>query len=209
MWPDPASTQELLGQARRGNADAVEELLGRHRESLRRVIDLRLDPAIRGRVDASDVVQEVLLEASRRINDYLRDPVLPFHLWLRQMARDRLIDAHRKHRQAQRRSLDREQPLVPAAFADHSSLELAAQLLDQELTPASQVIRDELHRRLHEAIASLDEDDQEVILMRHVEQLSNQEVASLLGLTEPAASMRYLRALRRLRALLEPRPEEP
>ena len=204
MLPNSPETQELLDQARRGEAAAVDRLLAAHRNALRRMIDLRLDPAIARRVDASDVVQDVLLEASRRLSDYLRDPAMPFHLWLRHIARDHMIDAHRRHRQAQRRSLDREQPLVPAAFADRSSIELAAQLFDQEATPASAAIRHELERRLQTALASLDEDDRDIITMRHFEQLSNQEVAAELSLSEPAASMRYLRALRRLRAVLAP-----
>ncbi len=204
MWPDQPETQELLSQARRGEAEAVERLLAAHREPLRRMIGMRLDPALAARIDASDVVQDVLLEAHRRLGDYLRDPAMPFHLWLRHIAKDHVIDAHRRHRQAQRRSLDREQPLVPAGLADHSSFELAGQILDQELTPASAAIRRELQRRLDAAIAALDADDREVILLRHGEQLSNQEVAAALGLTEAAASMRYLRAVRRLRAALLP-----
>jgi RNA polymerase sigma-70 factor (ECF subfamily) len=197
-------TQNLLDQARQGEAEAVERLLTAHREPLRRMIDLRLDPALAARVDASDVVQDVLLEAHRRLTDYLRNPIMPFRLWLRHIAKDHIIDAHRRHRQAQRRSLDREQPLVPARLADHSSFELAGQLLDQELTPASAAIRHELQRRLDAAIATLDDDDREIILMRHGEQLSNQEVALALELSEAAASMRYLRAVRRLRAILLP-----
>src|SRR5213592_100501 len=130
MWPETPQTQEMLEQARRGEADAVERLLATHREPLRRMIDMRLDPALAARVDASDIVQDVLLEAHRRLSDYLRNPTMPFHLWLRHIAKDHVIDAHRRHRLAQRRSLDREQPLVPAVLADHSSLELAAQLLD-------------------------------------------------------------------------------
>ncbi len=204
MWPDQPETQELLSQARRGEAEAVERMLAAHREPLRRMIGMRLDPALAARIDASDVVQDVLLEAHRRLGDYLRDPAMPFHLWLRHIAKDHVIDAHRRHRQAQRRSLDREQPLVPAGLADHSSFELAGQILDQELTPASAAIRRELQRRLDAAIAALDADDREVILLRHGEQLSNQEVAAALGLTEAAASMRYLRAVRRLRAALLP-----
>ncbi len=204
MLSNGPETQELLDQARRGEGGAVDRLLASHREPVRRMIDLRLDPAIAARLDASDVVQDVLLEASRRLDAYLRDPAMPFHLWLRHIARDHLIDAHRRHRVAQRRGVDREQPIVPAALADRSSLELAAQFLDQELTPASAAIRHEMERRLHSAIAELDEDDREVILMRHFEQMSNQEVAALLGLTEAAASMRHLRALRRLKALLQP-----
>lgn len=204
MWPSPPETQQLLDQARQGEPAAVDRLLDAHRAALRRAIDLRLDPALAGRVDASDVVQDVLLEASQRLSDYLRNPAMPFHLWLRHIARDHIIDAHRRHRLAQRRSLDREQPIVPAALADRSSVELAARFLDGELTPASAAIQHELQQRVREAMTALNDDDREVICMRHFEQLSNQEVALTLGLTEAAASMRYLRALRRLRALLLP-----
>jgi RNA polymerase sigma-70 factor, ECF subfamily len=204
MWPDPPQTQDMLDKAKQGEADAVERLLTTHREPLRRMIDLRLDPALAARVDASDIVQDVLLEAHRRLSDYLRNPTMPFHLWLRHIAKDHMIDAHRRHRLAQRRSLDREQPIVPAALADHSSYELAGQILDQEPTPASAAIRHELQKRLDAAVAALDEDDRDLILMRHGEQLSNQDVAAALGLSEAAASMRYLRAVRRLRAALLP-----
>ncbi len=204
MWPNTPETQDLLDRARRGESAAVEQLLTAHRDALRRMIDLRLDPALAGRIDASDVVQDVLLEASQRLRDYLRKPAMPFHLWLRHIAKDHVIDAHRRHRVAKRRSLDREQPMLPAGFADRSSIELAARFLDPERTPASAAMQHELERRLRTALASLGEDDREVICMRHFEQLSNQDTAAALGLTEAAASMRYLRALRRLRALLVP-----
>src|SRR3954471_3069013 len=204
MWPEQSETQELLSQARAGRPEAVERLLTAHREPLRRMVGMRLDPALAARVDASDIVQDVLLEAHRRLGDYLRAPAMPFRLWLRHIAKDHVIDAHRRHRQAQRRSLDREQPIVPAVLADHSSLELAGQLLDQERTPASEAIQRELQRKLDAAIADLDEDDREIILLRHREQLSNQQVAEGLGLSEAAASMRYLRAIRRLKAVLLP-----
>ncbi|HXG11532.1 MAG TPA: sigma-70 family RNA polymerase sigma factor [Gemmataceae bacterium] len=209
MQPDSPETLALLNQARQGDAAAEERLLAQQREPLRRMIDLRLDPALARRVDASDIVNEVLLEAHQRLADYLRNPVMPFRLWLRQIARDHLIDAHRRHRLAQRRSLDREQPMVPARFEGHSSLELAAQFLGREATPATAALRRELQRQLEAALAALDEDDREIVLMRHYEHLSNQEVAAVLGLTEAAASMRHLRALRRLRALLAPDAGEP
>jgi RNA polymerase sigma-70 factor (ECF subfamily) len=205
MWPNSSETQQLLDQAKAGDKPAIDALLARHREAVRRMIDLRLDPAIVQRVDASDVVQDVLLEVSRRLRDYLQNPAMPFHLWLRHIAKDHLIDAHRKHHQAQKRGVHREQPLARPAWAEQSSLDLVAQLIDQEPTPASAAIRRELERRLHEALSGLDEDDREMILMRHFEQLANQEVASALGLTEAAASMRYLRAIRRLRDLMAPR----
>ena len=202
MWPNSPQTQELLDRAKQGEAGAVERLLEVHREPLRRMVGLRLDPALAGRVDASDIVQDVMLEVSQRLADYLRHPAMPFHLWVRHIAKDHMIDAHRRHRQAQRRSLDREQPIVPAGLADQSSLELAGQFLDREMTPATAAVRHELQRRMEQAVAALDEDDREIILMRHYEQLSNQEVATALHLTEAAASMRHLRAVRRLRAAL-------
>jgi RNA polymerase sigma-70 factor (ECF subfamily) len=204
MWPDPTDTQQLLDQAKGGDPAAVDQLLARHREPVRRMIDLRLDPAIVQRVDASDVVQEVLLEASKRLQDYLRKPSMPFHLWLRHLAKDHLIDAHRRHHQAQKRGVDRERPLHRPAWSERSSMELAAQLVDHELTPASAAIQQELQRRLHETLLQLDDDDRDILLMRHFEQLANQDVAAALGLTEAAASMRYLRAVRRLRDLLSP-----
>jgi RNA polymerase sigma-70 factor (ECF subfamily) len=210
MWPDSLHTQRLLDDARGGKPEAVNQLLDDFREPLRRMIGLRLDPALAQRLDASDIVQEVLLEASRRLQEYLRNPAMPFSLWLRHLARDHMIDAHRRHRQAQCRSLDRERPLRPARLADHSSLELAAQFIDHELTPASAAIRREMQRRMEAALEQLDEADREIILLRTFEQLSNQEAATELGLTEPAAGMRYVRAVRRLKGLLEnPEGEAP
>jgi RNA polymerase sigma-70 factor (ECF subfamily) len=203
MWPNSPDTEDLLQQARRGAPTAVERLLASHREAVRRMIALRLDPAIAKRVDASDVVQDVLLEASQRLREYLNNASMPFHLWLRHIARDHIIDAHRRHRQAQRRTVDREQSIMPAQ-ADFSSKELISQLIDHDLTPATAAMRHEMERHFQGALASLEEDDREVILMRHFEQLTNLEVAKALDLSEAAASMRYLRALRRLRAVLAP-----
>jgi RNA polymerase sigma-70 factor, ECF subfamily len=204
MWPSNEQTQRLLSEAKAGDAGAVEQLLGGFREPLRRVIDLRLDPALGRRVDASDIVQDVLIEASQRLTEYLRAPTMPFHLWLRHLAQDRIIDTHRRHRLAQRRSIDKEQPIQRPAWAEESSVQLVAHLVDGERTPASAAIQQELQRRLDAALVELDEADRDIILMRHHEQLSNQDVAAALGLTEAAASMRYLRALRKLRGILVP-----
>src|SRR5262249_36997573 len=114
MSTNSPQTQRLVDEAKQGEASAVEQLLDQHRGSLRRMVDLRLDPALARRVDASDIVQDVLLEASKRLADYLKSPVMPFHLWLRHIAKDHIIDMHRKHRLAQRRSIDREQSIRPA-----------------------------------------------------------------------------------------------
>jgi RNA polymerase sigma-70 factor (ECF subfamily) len=203
MWPDSSQTQELLKRATAGDPVAVNALLDRYRDALRRMLGLRMDPALQRRVDASDIVQDVLVEANRRLAEYLAAPKLPFHLWLRQIARDRLIDAHRRHRLAARRSLDREQPNDMPATADQSALDLVGLIADRELTPAAAATMRELEARFQAALATLDEPDREVILMRHFERLTNQEVAAALELSEAAAGMRYLRAMRRLRALLD------
>jgi RNA polymerase sigma-70 factor (ECF subfamily) len=202
MWPESEKTQQLLSDARRGDASAVNRLFDRHRNALHRLIQLRLDQRIRPRVDVSDVVQDVLVEANRRLKEYLDDPAMAFHLWIRQIAKDRIIDAHRRHRVSAKRSVDREQRLAPTG-GDQSSAQLVAQLSDGQLTPAAAATQQELTRLVEQAIGRLNEQDGEIVVMRHYEQLSNSEVAQVLGLTEPAASMRYLRAIRRLRALLD------
>jgi RNA polymerase sigma-70 factor (ECF subfamily) len=204
MWPDAEQTHRLIDRARSGDSEAIDELLAAHRKPLRRAVELRLDPALTRREDASDVVQKALLDAHRRLQEYLTDPKMPFHLWLRQIAQDRIIDTHRRHRAAARRSIDQEQPVHPPAWADESSAILVAQLIDPDRTPGSEAVMREMQQRLHTVIATLDETDREIILMRYFEQLSNQEIAGALGLTEAAASMRHLRAIRRLREALTP-----
>jgi RNA polymerase sigma-70 factor (ECF subfamily) len=207
MWPDSEETQRLLASARGGDAAARSALLEKHREALRRLVAMRLDRAVQRRVDASDIVQDALVEADRRLADYLEAAPLPFRLWLRQIARDRVIDAHRRHRGAERRSVDREQTLNPPSFADQSAFDLAGQLADRrELTPAAALLRRELEARFRAAVDRLDDTDREIVEMRHVEKLTNQETAQALGLSEPAAGMRYLRAVRRLRAILSDVP---
>jgi RNA polymerase sigma-70 factor (ECF subfamily) len=202
MWPEQDQTQQLLSDVRLGDADAINRLMDRHRDSIRRMVQMRLDHKIQRRVDVSDVVQDVLVEANRRLQVYLDNPVMSFHLWLRQIAKDRIIDAHRRHRGSAKRSVDREKPLAVQAADDHSTMQLLDQLRDPELTPAAAATQQEMARAVERSISELGDQDAEIIIMRHYEQLSNQEIAQALGLTEPAASMRYLRALRRLREML-------
>jgi RNA polymerase sigma-70 factor, ECF subfamily len=202
-WPTGDDTIELLAQVREGKEHAVDDLLERHRNSLRRMIQLRLDQRIQNRVDVSDVVQDVLVEANRRLAKYLENPVMGFQVWLRQIAKDRIIDAHRRHRTSAKRSVDREQAMVAPGGQDHSTLELVNRLCDPGLTPAAMATQREIAAQVELAVRELKGLDREIILMRHYEQMSNLEAADALGLTEPAASMRYLRALRRLRLILD------
>ena len=203
MWPEQQPTEILLKQAIDGDDSAVNQLMDRHRNSLRQLIRMRLDQKIQKRIDVSDVLQDVLIEANRRLTRYLNDPVMPFHLWLRQIARDRIIDAHRRHRVSAKRSVDREQNMAAPRGYDQSSIHLASLLGDQQLTPAAAALQKEMARKVEAAISELDPKDCEIIVMRHYEHLTNQEIGQALGLTEPAASMRYLRAIRRLKVILQ------
>jgi RNA polymerase sigma-70 factor, ECF subfamily len=207
IWPDGDVTAELLVNVRDGKSLAIDQLMDRHRNSLRRMIQLRLDQRILQRVDVSDVIQDVLMEANRRLTDYLSNPVIPFHLWIRQIAKDRIIDAHRRHRVSAKRSIDREQPIAGQGPPDQSTIELANQFRDGALTPAAAATQRELAKQIETAVQLLRDNDREIILMRHYEQLNNQEIAQALGLTEPAASMRYLRAIKRLREVIEGLPK--
>ena len=203
MWPETLKTSELLDQVRAGDSDAVNRLIDRHRDSVHRLVQMRLDQKIKQRVDVSDVVQDVMIEASRRLEDYLANPVMAFHLWLRQIARDRMIDAHRRHRGSARRSVDKEQSLAVPQNCDQSAVDLVMQIKDDQLTPVASALQKEMAQKVEHAISHLPDQDAEILIMRHYEQLTNQEVAQLLDLTEPAASMRYLRAVRKLKEAMK------
>ena len=202
MWPNHDETIELLGGAQQGDANAVDRLMDRHRDSLHKMVECRLNQAVARRVYVSDIVQDALLTASRRLADYLENPSIPFHAWLRQLTRDRLADAYRREL-ADKRDVAREQRV---AATDRSSLDPLAQARDDQLTPAAMLLRKEFAERFQHAVDQLDEGSKEIILMRHAEQLTNSQAAELLGLSEAAAGMRYLRALRQLKSLLGETP---
>jgi RNA polymerase sigma-70 factor (ECF subfamily) len=202
MWPNQDETVELLNGAQKGDREAVDRLLDRHRNSLHRMVECRLNQGVARRVDASDIVQEALLTASRRLADYLQNPGIPFHAWLRQLARDRLADVYRREL-ADKRNIAREQP---APATERSSLNPLANVSDDQLTPATTLLRKEFAQRFQQAVDQLDDDAREIVLMRHAEQLTNSQAAEILGLSEPAAGMRYLRALRQLKTILGETP---
>jgi RNA polymerase sigma-70 factor (ECF subfamily) len=198
---DDSLIAALIEQARGGDESARQRLLEGCRPRLRRVVAVRLDRRLAARVDASDIVQEALAEASRRLDDYLLDRPLPFFAWLRQLAWDRLVEQHRRHVLAERRSVAREEP--PAMeLSEESSLRLARRLIGDGTSPSGRLIREELRDRVRSAMARLGERDREVLVMRHLEQLSTEEVAAVLGISPGAVKVRLLRALERLRGLL-------
>lgn len=195
-------TDELLRRAEYGDGQARQAVLVRHRERLKQMIAVRLDRRLAARVDPSDIVQDVLLEAARELDDYLRQRPVPFYPWLRQLAWDRLIELHRRHLHAKRRSVKREQPLAPH-LSDESAMQLADRVLARQSSPSDRAIRSELRTRVRTALDQLGERDREVLVLRHLEHLSTREIAAVLGIREGTVKVRHLRALERLRALLE------
>jgi RNA polymerase sigma-70 factor (ECF subfamily) len=198
---DDADTDELVEQACGGDREARQQLLVRHRDRLRQMVALRMDRRLRARVDPSDVVQEALADAAQELSDYLRQRPLPFYPWLRQLAWDRLIELHRRHLHAQKRSVSREDPDF-LALPEESAVQLAQRLLAPGSSPSERLLRDELRGRVQAALAQLSPRDREVLVLRHLEQLSTEETAAVLGITQGAVKTRHLRALERLRGLL-------
>jgi RNA polymerase sigma-70 factor (ECF subfamily) len=197
LTPDSTETLDLLDEARTGHRPAFDRLLARHRPDLLQFVELRMDPRIRGRVDPSDVVQETQLEVYRRLGDFLDRRPMPFHVWLRKTAYERLLMARRQHVEAAQRAVGRERPLT-----DRSSLLFARRILARGSTPRRSLGRRELVRRLHQALAELPDDDREILVMRNLEERSYQEIACIVDIEPAAARQRHGRALIRLHALL-------
>jgi RNA polymerase sigma-70 factor (ECF subfamily) len=193
---------ELLRLAAADGA-SWQALVGRSRQRLRRVVAFRLDPRLRGRVDPSDVLHEAYLAAWRGLGSYLDRPGIPFFLRLRGIAGNKLREVHRHHLGAQKRDPRREVPIDGGAPAETTTTALAAQLLG-DLTRASEAaVRRELKLRLHQAIDAMDPLDREVLALRHFERLSSGQTAGVLGIKEKAVGLRYLRAVRRLKEILQ------
>jgi RNA polymerase sigma-70 factor (ECF subfamily) len=194
---DTGETLDLLRRAGAGDQQAFDQLFSQHRPFLRQVVELRLDPKLRARVDASDVVQEVHLEVFRRLADYLQRQPMPFRLWLRQTADKQVIALWRRHVGADRRAVSRECPL-PGPSAPGLDHRLAA----AGSTPSRRLHREEMVGRVRQALAGLPEVDREVLLMRTFEGLSYDEVSRRLGIEPAAARKRHGRAVLRLDQLL-------
>jgi RNA polymerase sigma-70 factor, ECF subfamily len=202
-----AEVEALLARAGRGDARARDELFTRHRARLWRMVAVRLDRRLAARVDASDIVQEALVEAAGRLPDYLSHRPLPFYPWLRHIAWQHLLKCHQRHIGAQRRSVDREGRGEPA-LPEESAAQLADRLMADDTSASGRVIRDEERQRLRAALALLPPRDREVLVLRHLEQLSTAETGAVLGISAGAIMTRHTRALERLRRLLELGHEE-
>lgn len=202
MDNNSADTARLIALAQAGDTSALNDLFIRHRERLRRMVDLRLDRRLTGRVDPSDVVQDGFVDAVAKLPEYLAEPRCPLFLWLRLVVGERLHKVHRTHLGTQMRDASLEVSLYRGPLPIASSAALAAQLLGKHTSPTQAAIRAERLLRLQDALNSLDPIDREIIALRNFEELSRSEAAAELGIEESAAAKRYVRALKRLKNVL-------
>jgi len=213
MTREAAEDRALDRRLKDGDEHALAELFERHRERLWRMVNFRLDRRLHGRVDPDDVLQEGYLAAVKRLAHYgaMRGNEesgagTPF-LWLRLIVNQTMVDVHRTHLGARMRDADRDVALEGAGAFQATSVSLAIQLVGQLTSPSLAAVRAEMSERLQQAIAAMEPIDQEILALRHFEELDNIEVARVLGIQQKAASIRYVRAIRRLKEILARIPE--
>jgi RNA polymerase sigma-70 factor (ECF subfamily) len=199
-------TNSLLRQVAAGDQAVWGDLLERARPRLRRMVELRLDPRLQGRLDASDVIQEAYLTASAQLAEYLKKPTIPFFLWLRLVTGQKLVELHRHHLRTKARNAGRQVSIHRGRSPAVSTAVLASKLIGREPSPSHAAREAEQYRWLQEALDRMDPLDREVIALRHFEQLTNAETAQVLDLEVSAASKRYVRALQRLKEILAAMP---
>jgi RNA polymerase sigma-70 factor (ECF subfamily) len=204
--PDCTSEEMLLERAAAGDVGAWGALLTAHEPRLCRMVTFRLDPRLQGRIDASDVIQEVFVQAAAHREDFFHQPPLPLFLWLRGIVSNKLLEVHRHHLGTRMRDAGREVVEYRRASPDNTSEALVARLTGGATGPGTAVVRAEVKVRLHEALSKMDPIDREVLALRHFEQLNNDEAARELGIQRRAAAKRYVRALKRLKELLAELP---
>jgi RNA polymerase sigma-70 factor, ECF subfamily len=197
---------EFLRRAAAGDEEALRELFARYHDRLKRMVHLRLSRRLAGRVDDSDVLQEAFVEVARKLPEYVQEPKLPPFLWMRHLTALKLTEVHRRHLGTQLRDADREVTLHRGGLPLADSVSLAAQLLGTLTTPSQAAIKAETRMLVQEALNGMDPIDREVLALKHFEQLSTTEIAEVLGLSKAGAGSRYLRAIKRLRAILEQIP---
>ncbi len=199
----PDEETSLLHRAAAGDQEALRAVFTRYRDRLKRMVQLRLSRRLTGRVDDSDVVQESFLDVSRRLDEYLANPSTSFFLWLRNMTALKMAEVHRRHLGTQLRDAGREVTLHRGGLPMADSVSLAAQLLGKLTAPSQAAIKAETRLLVQEALNSMDPIDREVLALKHFEQLSTTEIAEVLGLSKAGAGSRYLRAIKRLREILQ------
>ena len=206
MSETAAEPGDLRDRLKRGDEDALARLFSQHRDRLWRMVSFRLDRRLLGRVDPDDVLQETYLAAAQRLRHYGPDSSPSPFVWLRMIAMQTLTDVYRHHLGVQMRDADREVALHGRANPPTTSASLAALLVGRFTSPSQAAARAETLDQVERAIGAMEPLDQEVLALRHFEELTNSEVAEVLGIQQKAASIRYVRAIRRLKAVLSGLP---
>lgn len=207
MQEDQTEIEQVQNASQTSEAEFCQ-VLQKHRARLKRLVELRLDNRIRGRVDVSDIVQETSLEAFNRVEEYLADPAVPLFVWLRFLTIQKVAQFHRTHLGTQARNAAREISIHREAPAATSAV-LAAQLVGQLTTASQAAVRAEMKQRLEMALNQMNEKDREVLSLRHFEQLSQKETAAVMGLSEDATGSRHVRALAKLKRAMTKYETEP
>lgn len=189
----------LIRLASEGDETALDQLFCKHRDRLQRMIRLRLDRRIQGRLDSSDILQEAYIDVFRNLGAYVESPSTSFFIWLRNVVGLKLAEVHRRHLGTQKRDAKRDVSIYRGALPAVNSVSLAAQLLGQMTSPSQAAVKTEMRVRLQEVLDCMDEVDREIIALRHFERLSSQETADILGMSKSGASSRYIRAMKRLK----------
>lgn len=197
----------LVAQANAGDSQALAELLDRYRDRLKRMVALRLDRRVQKRVDPSDIVQEAMIVAANRLGEYAKEPSMKFYLWLRWIAADKLLNAHREHLGTQKRNVSQEVSIFRRPMPEACSVSLAQQLLGQLTTPTQAAERAELQLLVQNVLNGLAPIDREILVLRSFEQMTTTETAEELGIKRSTASKRYISALKRLKQTLSSMPE--
>ncbi|MDP7020523.1 MAG: sigma-70 family RNA polymerase sigma factor [Pirellulaceae bacterium] len=190
-----------------GDKDALADAFSEYRDRLWRMVRFRLDSRLMNRVDPDDILQESFMAAATRLDHFAKqNGEVSAFVWLRQIVAQTMIDVHRRHIGAQMRDANRDVSMHGQAYPQATSISLAAQLVGRMTSPSHVAMREELSTELEEAIQSMEPIDQEVLALRHFEELSNREVAEVLGIQQKAASIRYIRAIARLKDVLQKIP---
>lgn len=203
---DDDQVETLVNELMRGDRQALASLFAHHRDRLWRIVNFRLDKRLVGRVDADDILQEAYLDAEKRLEHFLYDSPESFFIWLRLIINQTLIDVHRRHLGTQSRDASRDRSITGGWNGASTSFSLSQHLLGHLTSPSQAAVRVELAEQLDLALAGMGELDREVLALRHFEELSNSETARALEISEQAASLRYVRAISRLRKILEAIP---
>ena len=193
---------ELINGVIQGDRQALAALFDRYRQRLWRTVNFRLNSRLHGRVDADDVLQEAYLNAAQRIDHFLPDAAQSCFIWLRLIVSQTLVDVHRRHLGAKMRDARRDVPIYGGWDSESTSFSLSSQLLGHLTSPSHAALRQELSEQLEAALSAMSDIDREVLALRHFEELTNRETAQVLDMTEQAASVRYVRALARLKGVM-------